>query len=84
MLGKKQYVVRRSEVKVWKMAHEWYVIFYKYMSKIVYDSSLLIICLILYWNANCLISYFAKIIFRTRQISDKFEELMDNEKLSFP
>ena len=32
---KKQYVIRRSEVKVWKMTDKWYVIFvYMYMPKV--------------------------------------------------
>ena len=30
MLEKKQYVVRRSKVKVWKTADKLYVIFHKY------------------------------------------------------
>ena len=58
---KKQYIVRRSEVKAWKMSDKWYVIFYKYMSKIVYGNSWLVIYPILYWNTNCLASYIAKI-----------------------
>ena len=50
---KKQYVVRRSKVKVWKIEDKLYVIFRKYMTKIVYDTSWLVICPILYQNANC-------------------------------
>ena len=50
---KKQYVVRRSKVKVWKIEDKLYVIFRKYMTKIVYDTSWLVICPILYQNADC-------------------------------
>ena len=39
-------------MKAWKIADKWYV------SKIVHESSWLVICQILYWNANCLTSYF--------------------------
>ena len=42
-----------------KMSDKWYVIFY--MSIIVYGSSWLVICPILYRNANCPASHFAKI-----------------------